>query len=185
MLILLLMMIVPVTMFTQQIALDKSGYRSIYDVGLLCPSQVTWTIHAADLGDIKREPAWRFANDLKAYGIKVKHSDYNHTGYHRGHLCAAADRSSSMDLMRSTFAMSNVAPQVPAINCGNWKQTENYCRYAASLYDSVCVLACPVFLDRDTSRIGSARLAVPHAFFKAVWVAASDSVLNAWFIFNK
>lgn len=178
------MMIVPVVLLAQQIVIDKSQYRSVYDLSLLCPVQVSWTLRAADMGETLREPSWRFRDDICLPAATAKHADYNHSGYHRGHLCPAADRSHSTADMRATFAMSNVAPQVPSLNLGSWKQTENSCRLAATIYDSVCVLVCPVFLHRDTAHIGKHRLAVPHAFFKAVWRADNDSVLNAWFIFN-
>lgn len=180
----LLSILLPIIASAQVVKLHQGFYVSIYDLSLQCPRQVEWSLHSSDLGSSSREPSWRFTNDGAEVGIKATHTDYNHTGYHRGHLCPAQDRSASRAMMRSTFTMSNVAPQVPAINCGSWKRTENLCRAYATLYDSVCVVVCPVFLSRDTAFIGKHHLAVPHAFFKAVWTASSDSVLNAWFIFN-
>lgn len=180
----MLLSIVPLLMLAQQIVIDKAQYRSVYDLTLQCPIQVAWTLHASDLGETSREPSWRFRADIGNKAAIARHGDFNRCGYHRGHLCPAADRSSSIADMRATFSMSNVAPQLPTINCGSWKQTENSCRLAASIYDSVCVLVCPVFLHRDTARIGRHHLAVPHAFFKAVWRADNDSVINAWFVFN-
>lgn len=181
----LLALIVPIVLQAQQIVVDKAEYRSVYDLGLLCPTQVFYTLHSSDMGDTSREPSWRFRADIKHPAAQARHSDFNKSGYHRGHLCAAADRSKTIEDMKATFAMSNVAPQLPSINCGSWKQTENSCRLAASIYDSVCVLVCPVFLHRDTARIGRHHIAVPHAFFKAVWCASNDSVLYSWFIFNQ
>lgn len=180
----MLLSIMPLLMLAQQIVIDKEQYRSIYDLTLQCPIQVAWTLHASDLGETSREPSWRFRNDIANPAAAARHSDFTRTGFHRGHLCPAQDRSSSLSAMKATFALSNVAPQLPSVNCGAWKQTENSCRIAASIYDSVCVLVCPVFLHRDTAHIGKHRLAVPHAFFKAVWRADNDSVINAWFVFN-
>ena len=180
----MLLSIMPLLMLAQQIVIDKAQYRSVYDLTLQCPIQVAWTLHASDLGETSREPSWRFCNDIANPAAVARHSDFNRTGFHRGHLCPAQDRSSSLTSMKATFALSNVAPQLPSVNCGVWKQTENSCRIAASIYDSVCVLVCPVFLHRDTTHIGKHNLSVPHAFFKAVWRADNDSVLNAWFVFN-
>lgn len=180
----LLALIVPIVLLAQQIVVDKAEYRSVYDLGLLCPTQVFYTLHSSDLGETSREPSWRFHNDIANPAAAARHSDFTRTGYHRGHLCHAQDRSSSLTSMKATFSLSNVAPQLPSVNCGAWKQTENSCRLAASIYDSVCVLVCPVFLHRDTAHIGKHHLSVPHAFFKAVWRADNDSVINAWFVFN-
>lgn len=169
----------------QLVQVDKHDYFAVFDINTQVPKQVEWSIHSKDLGNVKRETQWRFLQDVPHVLALASHNDYNRSGYHRGHLCPAADRSSNVQAMRATFAISNVCPQSPAINVGSWKQTENMCRTYAMQYDSVSIIACPVFLHRDTARIGRAPICVPHAFFKAVWVTSTDSVLNAWFIFNE
>lgn len=185
MILLLALSLMPSTpLQSQVIRIDSPAYSSMYDIDTMCPVQVQWTQHAADMGKAIRMPGWKFINDVSSAGKNFLHEDYNHSGYDRGHLCPAKDRSKSTKLMRSTFAMSNCAPQVPALNRGTWKQTENSCRLAASIYDSVCVLVMPVFLNRDTLTIGVHGMRVPHAFFKAAWVADTDSVIYSWFLFN-
>lgn len=170
---------------SQTIVIDRPAYRSTYDLQYHTPRQVEWTIHHADLGLVSREPSWRFINDIPSTLSVAEHSDYNKSGYDRGHLCPASDRSSSLSFMRSTFTMSNICPQVPAVNRGRWKATENYSRHAARIHDSVSCVVIPVFLQRDTTFIGRHRLPVPHAFVKAIWCTSNDSVLNSWFVFNK
>lgn len=185
MILLLALSLMPSTpLQSQVIRIDSPAYSSIYNLDTMCPSQVTWTLHAADMGKAIRMPGWKFKNDVIPAGANLLHAEYNHSGYDRGHLCPAQDRSKSAKLMRATFAMSNCAPQTPAINRGAWKQTENSCRLAASIYDSVCVLVMPVYLNRDTLKVGEHGMRVPHAFFKAAWVADTDSVIYSWFIFN-
>lgn len=169
----------------QSIILRRSSYTSWYNTLMLCPQQVTWTLHRSDLGDVRREPSWRFASDINAAGCVATHDDYKNSGYDRGHLCPAADRSSMIGAMRQTFSTANIAPQTPALNRGAWLATERWCRDAAVIFDSVCVLAVPLWLDRDTIRIGVHGIAVPHAFFKVAYIPATDSVLNCWFYFNK
>lgn len=183
-LLLALLLLLPVRNDAQIVSIEKPAYRSWYNVDMQCPQQVLWTLHAADIDNAKREPGWRFVADVPHPLALARHGDFNRSGYHRGHLCPAKDRSFDKAAMRLTFGMSNIAPQTPLVNLSSWKQTEETCRRLAALYDSVVVIACPVFLDRDTLYISSHRLAVPHAFFKAVWLPANDSVLAAWFIFN-
>lgn len=168
----------------QFIKIEKPTYRVSYDSTLHVPRSVEWFLTPHDLGNIRREPSWRFAADVPEVLTKPNHNDYTHSGLDRGHMVPALDRSASLSSMRSTFVLSNIAPQTPYINRGAWKATEDSCRRLAALFDSIHVLACPVFLFGDTAFIGESRIAVPHAFFKAAWVAGSDSVISCWFIFN-
>lgn len=168
----------------QVIIHHEPEFRSVYDLDTKCPRQVEWTIQSSDLGTIKRMPGWKFVS-VRHHDLEVsKHDDFRNEPYDRGHLCPAADRSSDQRSMLATFQMINVAAQTPSLNRGQWLATEKYCRDAAVMYDSVCVLAIPVFLNRDTVRIGQNQIAVPHAFFKACWLPGRDSVLNCWFLFN-
>ena len=175
----------PLLIDAQSIRVDSPSFTSHYDISTQCPTRVFWVLHKSDIGDAKRSPSWQFIQDVPSPMATAAHDDYRNSGYHRGHLCPAKDRSASTTQMRSTFALSNCAAQTPAVNTGSWKVTENICREYAELYDSVSVLVFPCFLDRDTLQIGAHGVCVPHAFFKAVWVTKTDSVLNAWFVFNK
>lgn len=168
----------------QRIRIEKEQYLSIYDVGLLCPVQVEWEVCAADFGAAKRKPSWKFKNDIDHPNAVANHDDFTKSGYQRGHLCPAADRSCSLVDMKQTFSMSNVAPQWPSLNTGVWKATEIAVRNAVLLGDTISVITIPVFLDRDTLRIGSHGVAVPHAFFKAAWCSSNDSIIGSWFFFN-
>lgn len=183
----LLLMVATLQLFSQsdRIRINHPQFQSIYNVALKCPDHVCWTLHADDIGKAKRQAWWKFLSDLPDSLVYVRHSDFTHSGFQRGHMCPAADRSRTSELMRGTFRLSNVAPQVPSLNTGAWKASEEFCRRMAIRYDSVSVIVYPVFLTRDTTYIGAHRLAVPHAFIKACWVTATDSVLGSWFLFNK
>lgn len=182
---LVLLLLISVPSFAQISIIDNGEFRSAYDTTTRCPSLVTWSLSKTDLGSAKRSANWHFQSDVVMDSIVPCHEDFLHSGYHRGHLCPAADRSKTTARMLATFVMSNVAPQTPALNTGNWLATERWCRKYVAGHDSLRVLVVPVFLDRDTTFIGQSRLAVPHAFFKSAWDAKTDSVVNCWFIFNK
>ena len=169
----------------QSATVHNGTFRSVFDFQMQTPSQVSWTVRASDLGELTREPTWKFRRDVHDPRAKVRHSDYAHSGFDRGHLCPAADRSLSRDSMRATFVLSNCCPQVPALNRGAWLQSEIDCRKAAIIYDSVRVLALPVQLDDDTLFIGRHRVAVPDAFVKVAWLPVNDSIIGQWFFFNR
>ncbi len=183
-LVTLLVLLSAADLFPQRVTVIRDRYLSTYDVQLLCPTQVEWQVYYGDIGKARRSPSWRFVDDV-AHPLAIAcHDDFTASGYHRGHLCPAADRSSSADAMRSTFTLSNVAPQVPALNMGAWKATELAVRNAVLLGDTVTVITIPIFLARDTMRLGAHGIAVPHAFFKAAWCSANDSIIGYWFFFN-
>ena len=184
-LVTLLLMMAPAITNAQVITLHNTTYTSTYDLALQCPRQVEWTLRKTDIGNAVRVPGWKFINDIHHDLAVAKHDDYRFSGYDRGHLCPASDRSCNISSMISTFTMSNIAPQLPALNRGAWKSTEDDCRKLALQYDSVCVVAIPLFLNRDTMFIGQHRLAVPHAFIKACWLPGRDSVLFIKMLFNE
>lgn len=167
----------------QRVQICSPAFVSVYDIPTLNPHQVEWTLRASDLGTAPRDADWNFKNDVPDRRAKARQGHYVGSGYDRGHLCPAQDRSRSVALMRSTFVMSNCSPQVPSVNRGSWLQTEVACRALALQYDSIKIVVQPVFLHRDTARFSKRNIAVPHAFFKAAFTA-TDSVVGCWFIFN-
>lgn len=180
-----LLIVLAQSLYAQKVTINSGHFYSVYDLQTQCPQQVGWTVTPSDLGNTNREPSWTFVQDVPHPLATGNHYDYSRTGYDRGHMCPAQDRSRDLLAMRSTFVMSNIAPQAPSLNRGPWKKTEILCRNAAILYDSVQVLAVPIFLNRDTTFLGSHRLAVPHAFFKVAWLPKNDSIIGTWFFFNK
>lgn len=161
------------------------SYTVDYDTQLLCPKEVRWTLHASDIGHTPRLSSWRFLTDdwLIPYG--VNHYDFSRSGYDRGHMCPAQDRSLSKDSMISTFFMSNVAAQAPKLNRGAWFQTEAECRNLATQFDSIRVVAMPLFLRNDTVRIGRSGVAVPDAFIKFAYLLNRDTLLMIRFLWNR
>lgn len=149
------------------------------------PSEVRWLLLSSDLGSVSRDPSWRFKRDLPKDIMKVRHSDYTNTGYDRGHMCPAQDRSSSKEAMRLTFVLSNICPQVHSVNAGSWKVTENEERKIARAHGRCRVIAMPLFLEKDTIRIGAHGLAVPHAFLKIIYDTNPDTLYQLYFIWNK
>ena len=181
----LILTVLTLSLFSQKVTVNHGHFYSVYDLQLQCPVQVGWTVTPFDLGEASRNPGWKFINDIPDSLATATHQDFNGTHYDRGHMCPAGDRSSDLRMMRSTFVLSNCAPQSPNLNRGDWKITEYFCRSAALLYDSVQILALPVFLDRDTTFLGGHRLAVPHAFIKAAWLPKNDSIIGLWFYWNR
>lgn len=164
--------------------LMMDSYSVIYSPALRIPVNVQWTLSVADMGSSHREPSWRFQEDERVQMPRATHDDYTHSGYDRGHMVPAADRSHSISSMKQTFIMTNVCPQVPSLNRGAWKSLENACRQVAINGTPVRIVADAVFWQADTQRIGLHGVAVPHGFVKTVYCSHTDSILYAKYFPN-
>src|SRR5262249_7754101 len=91
------------------------------------PNWVSWNLRKSDIGRSTRGP---FEPDpLLPHGFsRVTTSVYTATGFDRGHMCPALDRSRNQEDMDATFFMTNVVPQSPASNQKGWERLEAYCR---------------------------------------------------------
>lgn len=93
--------------------------------------------------------------------------NYKNSGYDRGHLCPAADRSFSVKAYNETFLTSNISPQNHDFNSGIWNKLEQKVRYWASKYEGVYVVAGGV-LNGNLPSIGNEEVSVPNQFYKVV-----------------
>ena len=150
--------------------IDKGSYQVYYNPALGLPEVVLWHLTTGDIGSVKRDPSFRFKTDKDTPKPRVTSAMYSHSGYQRGHMCPAADRSANKALMKSTFVMSNVAPMTPKLNTGAWKITENYGRQLLCQADTIQISASTIFFPKDTNWIGDGRVAVPHAFMKVITI---------------
>lgn len=150
-----------------------------------CPNMVSWAITPDDLGNQKREPSFRFKADKATPKPRVTSALYTRSGFQRGHMCPAADRSASREAMRSTFVMSNVCPQTSSLNTGAWKSIENLERKIALATGRCSVHAAPLFFPQDTTWIGGHRVAVPHAFVKVLFNSKPDRWYGVYILENK
>ena len=170
--------------FSQVIAIHNENYDVLYNASTGIPERVEWMILPQNLGSISRTAAGSFRQDKRLSKPRPKPSQYNGTGYHRGHMCAAADFSGDVQFMRSTFLMSNICPMVPIVNTGSWKATEERCRWLARKFGGVRVVAWSYILDEDTTYLPRGHIAIPSHFGKQVFTIPGDSLLGEWFIPN-
>lgn len=164
--------------------LANGSFVSVYRPDLRIPQTVSWVLSKEDMGKNQREPSWRFTEDVRVARPRATHADYTRSGYDRGHMCPAADRSASISSMRQTFVLTNVCPQVPSLNRGPWKRLEDACRAIAKNGTPLRIVAEAVFWKADTQRIGKNGIAVPHGFVKTVYCSDGDSILYSRYFQN-
>ena len=92
------------------------------------------------------------------------------SGYDRGHMAPAADMKWSKQAMEESFYMSNICPQNPNLNRGDWNDLEEKSRQWAKKYGAVYIACGPIYDTKRPKRIGNNKVAVPHAFYKVILI---------------
>lgn len=102
-------------------------------------------------------------------------SDYQASGFHRGHLIAAANATASQESMNATFVLSNVAPFLPNFNQSFWKRLENLQRKLTETCKEVEMYSGTLFLSvrradgtlwKNNQVVGPSEVYVPTHFYK-------------------
>ena len=105
-----------------------------------------------------------FKSDVRT-AARVTTSEYVRSGYDRGHLAPnyAISVCYGEEAQRETFLLSNIVPQLHALNAGLWKDMEQRImkRYVAR-YGTVWVQLGPVISSPSAKQVG--RIPVPTSF---------------------
>lgn len=107
--------------------IERPQYVLSYNARTRTPNWVCWNLRRDDIGKSKRGP-FTIDPELPGNIAKVSSSAYDGSGFDRGHMCPAQDRSSSQADMDATFYMTNIIPQAPNCNQRAWERLEAYCR---------------------------------------------------------
>lgn len=157
----------PLTSVPEQILVRK-GYTVSYNKDRRVPNWVAWHLTAAHLkGSVKRSDA-SFHEDEEVPMPRAIDSDYVRSGYDRGHMCPAGDNKWSAKAMGESFLFTNVCPQAPQLNRGDWNEMEQACRKWAKENGDIYIVCGPIFYKKRAKTIGKNKVAVPDAFFKVV-----------------
>ncbi|WP_440421227.1 DNA/RNA non-specific endonuclease [Prevotella merdae] len=157
----------PLTSVPEQILVRK-GYTVSYNKDRRVPNWVAWHLTAAHLkGSVKRSDA-SFHEDEEVPMPRAIDYDYVRSGYDRGHMCPAGDNKWSAKAMDESFLFTNVCPQAPQLNRGDWNEMEQACRKWAKENGDIYIVCGPIFYKKRAKTIGKNKVAVPDAFFKVV-----------------
>mmetsp|Transcript_1435 Transcript_1435/g.4274 ORF Transcript_1435/g.4274 Transcript_1435/m.4274 type:complete len:410 (-) Transcript_1435:16-1245(-) len=112
-------------------------------------------------------------------------TDFQMSGYDRGHMAPAADHKGSQRALEQTFTLTNISPQVgKGFNRDYWARFEHFVKGLTNTCEEVFVVTGPLFLPKLTSRgytmaypmIGEVPnlVAVPTHFFKVVLAESKE-----------
>lgn len=161
--------------------LYKTGFVINYNVDWRIPNWVAYELTDVEVeGQVKR--ARHFKVDETAPKPWVEPYNYSHSGYDRGHMMPAADVKWSQQAMYDSFYMTNICPQHPNLNRGDWNDLEELCRSWAKKWGKLYIACGPVVVE-NPQRIGEVGVAVPSAFFKVVLRMCDEDVETIGFLF--
>lgn len=113
-----------------------------------------------------------FADPRITKNGRAELTDYEGTGFDRGHMAPAADMPDA-DGMAQSFALSNMVPQDPTNNRKIWAKIESDVRkYVRRAPGNVYVFSGPIF-NGQTRTVGRNKVWVPSHLFKLVYDEAS------------
>lgn len=119
----------------------------------------------------------RFVNDTQI--SCGKDSDYQSSGYDKGHLANAEDFAYDCKLQEATFRYYNCIPQTPNLNRGIWKVWEETIRIE-SQSDSLLIICGAKY---GKKKIGN--VPVPTYCFKIVKSLSTGKVIHVLWFTNK
>jgi endonuclease G len=153
---------------SDDLVIDERYFVLSYNPRLAVANWVSWRLAAEDLGPAPRRDDYHPDQLLPPALLRIGPGDYRASGFDRGHLCPAGDRSATPAAISSTFVMTNMQPQLPALNRGPWERLETYERTLAREGRQLYIVAGGIF-ERTPPRIGRG-VAVPRANYKIIVV---------------
>ena len=169
---------IPVTKNAQKgVVLKRTGYTVSFNMEHNIPNWVAWKLDKNRLTERVSRKGYRFNPDPD---VNVRDAvitqDYANSGYDRGHMCPAGDSRWSGQAMKESFYMTNICPQHPNLNGGDWQELEKACRRWA-MQGTVYIVCGPILYKNPLyGTIGKEhRIRVPEAFFKVILAGVEKS----------
>lgn len=146
----------------------KRGYTVSYNTATRLPNWVAWHLTRGHSNGSYKRKGMSFHEDPQVEGVQVQTSDYARSGYDRGHMCPSGDNKWSRGAQEDSFLMTNICPQLHALNAGDWNDLEMKCRDWARHYGDVYIVCGPLLSKQRHKTIGYSHVVVPEAFYKVV-----------------
>lgn len=155
--------------------IEKPQFALSYNRSRGIANWVSWHLSPEWRGDAARTKTFRPDPDMPAGFSTIRSSDYERTGFDRGHLCPSEDRDSSPADNAATFVLSNVVPQAPKFNRETWKYLEEYARKLVNNGSEVYIVAGTAGVggtgeQGQAMSLASGKITVPAALWKVLLI---------------
>lgn len=122
------------------VTIKHDFYTTIFDTVKLYPVLVQWWDTKSMLTcSIRLKRGNKFTPDPLLPNYTNLDRNYVRSGYDRGHNMDAFDNECFLNGLVQCFYFSNICPQAPHLNRGDWKILEDYTRKSVLANDSVYV----------------------------------------------
>lgn len=163
--------------------LSYLGFTVSYNNNTRLPNWVAYELTAAEVaGDLPRKD--KFRPDPRANGSQANKEDYRNSGWDRGHMAPAADMKWSTEAIEESCYFTNICPQNPQLNGGDWKDLEEQCRKWAEKYGNLYIACGPIILNNEHGTIGANEVVIPDKFYKVVLARINGEYKGMGFIFH-
>lgn len=166
-----------------ELILHREGYTVSYNASTKLPNWVAWKLTASHTSGKSKRDGIEFQEDEDVPTPRATTNDYYSSGYDRGHMCPAGDNKWSDKAMQQSFLMTNICPQAPSLNRGDWNEMELACRRWAKREGTLYIVCGPILYKGKHKTIGKHKVTVPEAFFKVV-LCMGDSPKAIGFIYK-
>ena len=169
---------------TSSTILERMCYSVSYNKFTRQPNWVMWQLTEEHVMK-RKDGVWNeYREDAELPSeFRSTLDDYASSGYDRGHMCPGGDCNWDDEGRDETFLLSNMCPQNPNLNRGDWKEIEIACRKWAKKYDNIYIVCGPIFFkSQEHEKIGPHQIPVPEAFFKVILYADSSNPKGIGFI---
>ncbi len=167
---------------TAEYLVDYTGMKISFNPKAHVPNWVAWELTGEKAsGTVTRNQ--KFVADESVPGC-AEPWDYSYSGYDRGHMAPAGDMKWNKKAMDESFYMTNICPQLNALNSGAWRTLEEKCRVWAMADSAIVIVAGPILTDKLTETIGDSHVVVPKRFFKVILSPYSNPPRGIGFIMN-
>lgn len=113
--------------------------------------------------------------------VRAENSDYDATGYDKGHMTPAEDASTAQE-MHDTFLLSNMTPQSPILNRQPWRMLEEavHKQVNASSHP-IHIVTGAIYSKGEFHAIGFHHIQIPVAYYKIIYL---DSGIETYYAVN-
>lgn len=169
--------------FSYSTPIYHTGFSVSYNEDTRLPNWVAYELTYEEVqGSVPR--AKMFTQDPDVRGVQADNEDYRNTGWDKGHMCPAGDMKWSEQAMNESFYFTNICPQNPNLNGGDWKDLEEKCRAITQFYGKVYIVCGAIVGDAINGTLGYNRVTIPDAFYKVLLVETSKGYEGIGFYFE-
>ncbi|AFZ27264.1 DNA/RNA endonuclease G, NUC1 [Cylindrospermum stagnale PCC 7417] len=155
--------------------MEKDQYALSYNNTTRIPNWTSWQLNSSWLGSTPRQDDFRNDTTLPSGWYQVLATDYQGSGFDRGHMTPSGDRTSTVAVNSSTFLMTNMIPQAPDNNQGPWAILEGYARDLVAQGKELYIISGGYGVggtgsNGSASTIASGKIQVPARTWKVIVV---------------